>query len=277
MASEQERVDRVLEELEERGARAAAISGNTSIAAYAQAESGAATTVTLEYDGEKETVRHAVGSVDQVDLGQVQTEQWPGGDVHVTAEIMLLDGGSGGANPRGHVDTSPSSVPEPEVSEDDQDAHVPPGGTWAIRDENGIADEYEVEVWPVRCWEPVPDVPAITMLRYIPAPEAHGLEWWSGYVRLAPEDGAGSIDWQAMRNRLAAERITHDGHEVPFSYYDTEGWVGWSAADLPVHMAGIPVYSSADTDLAQMSNQDAGSVTEQYAKAARKVRAEVMG
>ena len=152
-----------------------------------------------------------------------------------------------------------------------------PGGTWAIEDENGIADECEVAHWPVRMWEPAAGVPAVTVLRYVPAPRAQGLEWWSGYVKLAeaPVQPSGGR-WQQALRVLRTALPEYEGVEVPISYYDPQGWVGWTACDLPVQVAGVPVFSSVSTEVAEMDHQEAGDVTAALAEAALRVRHEVL-
>mgnify|MGYP006280596749 CR=1 FL=1 len=261
MASDrQQDLGEVRDELEQRGARNVDVGGTVGLHAYGDEDSPGGS-VQVEYTGDPETVRHAVAEVDRVRVDSVDSQEWPGGDTLVTAEIALLEGGSPGANPRGRVDTSggSSTVPPPAENEATQDPHVAPGGTWAIEDENGIPDEYEVEVWPVRWWEPRPDVPAVSVLRYIPHPVAEGKEWWAGYVRLAPEDGAGSIDWQGMRNQVDATSYRSD--HPPLSYHDGHGWVGWKEQDLD-H---------------RPDNYEAGDLTEALAQAALEARREVLG
>ena len=264
MAEIQRAVNRVKEELEQRGARAVSVQGNVQVGEYQQASDplGVQPTATasVDYDGDPEWVRNAVRSLNQVEVQDVQDETYPGGDTHVSADIVLLGSRSGGSNPRGNVDTSPSSstVPPPVENEATQDPHVAPGGTWVIQDENGIADEYEVEVWPVRVWEARPGVPAATVLRYIPHPAAEGMQWWSGYVRAAPEDGLGSVDWQSLRARIDAG--SHSSDHPCISYYDGAGWVGWKHGEVR----------------GEVDNQVAAEATKALAQAALEARREVV-
>lgn len=277
MASERgERLTEVQEELEQRGAENVDVGGTVSLHSYGEQDSPGGT-VEVEYTGDEDWLRHAVAEVDGVHFSRVDSQQWPGGDTLVEGEIVLPEGGSPPSNPGGHVDTSGSSggptVPPPA----ERDPHVPPGGTWGIPDENGLTDECEVEVWPVRMWQPVPDVPAVSMLRYIPDPRAEGLEWWSGYALLAPQDEVPSAGlYGHMKERLREKRITYQGHTVPISYHDDEGWVGWTADSIPVEVHGVPVYSAVDGEIADLSHQEAGDLTEDLARAVLEVRREVL-
>lgn len=260
MASDQDTVERVVEELEQRGAEQPSVEGDISLAAFAGGSEQRDPSATVEYLGDPETVRHACRELDGVQVLDVSTQPWPGGETEVKAEIVVRDAGSGGSNPGGNVDTSGgnAAVPPPAENSATQDPHVPPGGTWAIQDEAGFTDEYEVEVWPVRMWVPRTKVPAVTMLRYIPHPAAEGMEWWAGYVRLAPEDGLGSVDWQALRNQVDATAYRSD--HPPLTYHDGDGWVGWVEGDVDGHV----------------DHHRAGDVTEALAQAALEARREVL-
>lgn len=280
MASDRsEKLAQVQEELEQRGAENVDAGGTVSLHSYGEQDSPGGS-VQVEYTGDPEWLRHAVAEVDGVVFSSVDSQAWPGGDTLVEGEIVLPEGGSPASNPGGNVDRSGSSggptvEPPPEA---EQDAHVPPGGTWGLPDENGLMDHFEVEVWPVRCWQPVPDVPAVSMLRYIPHPRAEGLEWWGGYALLAPKEVVQSAGkYGHMKERLREKRITYQGHTVPISYTDDEGWVGWSAASIPVEVHGVPAYSSVATDMAELDHHEAGDLTTDLARACLEVRREVLG
>lgn len=285
MADAQETAQRLAAELEQRGARAVDVQGDLAVDAFDSTNDGQGqrlfghdAEIQAEYDGDPEWIRNAVAEVQGVQVQRVDDEQYPGGDTRVMADIVLLDGGSGGSNPGGNVDASPDTTPVPPPAEDEQDPHVPPGGTWALEDEAGVRDECEVAHWPVRCWTPPGGVPSVIVLRYIPAPRARGLEWWAGYVLLDPRDDAWSgVPGTSLRTRLEAQQVQWEGHQVPISYQDDDGWVGWSAHDLPVEVAGIPVLSNVPTEVAAMDNHDAGDVTRALSEAALKVRHEVLG
>ena len=276
MASEQEAVDRVVDELAQRGAEDPTVQGDITLTKYATDRDHPGADATVEYLGDPETVRHACRSLDQVAVLDVTTQPWPGGEMEVQAEIVVQDGGSGGVNPRGNADSSASSTVPPPEDEDQQDPHVPPGGTFPLTDDTGFTDHYEVEVWPVRWWEPRPDVQAVLVLRYVPAPEAEGLEWWAGYCRLVPEghvtDGALHDD---LLERLREQRIHAAGHEVNVDWHGG-GWVGWSEAALPSPVKGVPVFSTVPEAWGELGNQEAGDLTTALAQAVLKARREVL-
>lgn len=270
--------------LEQRGARNVEVGGTVGLQSYGEQDTPGGS-VDVSYTGDQQWLRNACAEVDGVAFSDVDSTEWPGGDVLVDGEIVVVEPGERAATPGGEARNPPpqhpnarcaTDVPPPAESEVTQDPHCARGDTWAIADENGITDECRVIVWVVRNWTPRPDTPALLVLRYIPDAKAGGLEWWSGYVRAAPEDGLGSVDWQALRNRLEVRRVQHQGHEVPISYHDSSGWVGWSATSLPVEVAGIPIMSTVGTEVAQMDNQEAGRITEQYAQAALDARREVL-
>lgn len=280
MADLQEVVQQVADELEQRGAKAVDVQGDIAADVFAVGSDTPVqreATVQVDFDGDPEMLENAVRALDCVACDQHHTEVYPGGDVHVSGDLHVVEAVSPGGNPGGNADASPSPDPVPPPSEDVRDPHVPPGGKWGIPDENGITDQREVEVWPVRVWEPRPQVPAISTLRYIPHPSAGGLEWWGGYARLAPPDQVQSAGlYGHMKQRLREKRITCEGHEVGISYTDDSGWVGWSATDLPVEIAGIPVFSSAALEVAQIDHHEAGDTTERLAQAVLEVRREVL-
>lgn len=267
MASDQQHADRLRGELVSQGAQAVTVSGSAGLG-------GGPTTLSVEFDGDPEMVRYAVGEVDGLRLkGQPQAHEWPGGDTHVEAEITVPEVGSGAFTPGGGADDSPSSVPPPE---DEGDPHCAPGDGWPVEDENGITDEYEVEAWMVRSWQPVGSVDAMTVLRYVPAPEAHGLDWWAGYVRVAPADTDAALV-ETMRARVRDRCPEYEGVPVPTSYHDSHHWLGWSEADLLAEVAGVPVVSSVPEDsFGQVDHQEAASITEGFARAAQRVRGEVL-
>ncbi|AGM11832.1 hypothetical protein M201_gp63 [Haloarcula californiae tailed virus 2] len=270
MASDQDAVDRVVEELEQRGAEQPTVEGDISLAAFAGGKDQRDPSATVEYLGDPETVRHACRSLDGVEVLDVSTQPWPGGETEVQAEIVVRDAGSGGSNPGGNVDTSGSTtVPPPDT--DEQDPHVPPGGTFPLTDDAGFTDQHEVEVWPVRWWEPRPDVQAVLVLRYVPAPAAQGLQWWAGYVQA----GVG-LEFDRLLDRLREKRIHAAGTEVAVDWHGG-GWVGWSEASLPGEVAGVPVFSTVPHDWNGMGNQEAGEITTALAQAVLEARREVLG
>jgi len=276
-STRQQRVDQVVAELEQRGADRPTVQGDISLTKYATEKDHPGADATVVYLGDPETVRNACRSLDQVQVLDVSTQPWPGGEQEVTAEIVVLEGGSGGANPRGNADSSASfAVPPPEDEDmDEQNPHVPPGGTFALKDGIGFTDHYEVAVWPVRWWEPRPEVQAVLVLRYVPAPAAEGLEWWTGYCRLVP---GGQVTpttaHEDLLDRLNEKRIHAAGYDVNIDWHGG-GWVGWSEASLPSTMAGVPVYSSVPEDWGELGNQDAGDLTTALAQAVLTARREV--
>lgn len=293
MADAQEAAQRLAEELEDRGARAVDVQGDLAVDAFDSTNDGQGSRlfghdaeIQACYDGDPEWVRNAAAEVQGVQVQRVDEQPYMDGTTRVSADIVLLEGGSPGVHPGGHADTSPPKHPNSRCGtspvepppEAEQDPHVKPGGTWSIEDENGFADGCEVAFWPVRVWKPPGGVPAVSVLRYVPAPRAHGLEWWGGYVRLAEDPPAPSSGlFQKALRRLRAEGVEWRDVEVPISYYDAQGWVGWTACDLPVEVAGIPVFSSVATEVAEMDHQEAGDVTREYSEAALRVRREVLG
>lgn len=270
MASDrQQNVDRVVDELAQRGAEDPTVQGDITLTKYATDRDHPGADATVEYLGDPETVRHACRSLDQVAVLDVTTQPWPGGEMEVQAEIVVQDGGSGGTNPGGNADSSASSTVPPPEDEDEQNPHVPPGGTFPLTDDTGFTDHYGVEVWPVRWWEPRPDVQAVLVLRYVPAPAAEGLEWWAGYCYA----GAG-LEFDRLLERLREQRIHAAGHEVNMDWHGA-GWVGWSEASLPSTMAGVSVYSSVPEDWGELGNQEAGDLTTALAQAVLTARREV--
>lgn len=280
MASEQHEVKRVVEELEQRGAEDPTIQGDPSLAKYTTERDHPKATHTVEYVGEPETVRHACQALDRVHVLGVTTDAWPGGALAVSAELAItghigvLDGGSGGTNPRGNADDSASDTVPPPEHETERNPHVAPGGTLPVRDDAGFIDHYEVEVWPVRWWEPVPDVPAVLVLRYVP--EADGLEWWTGYCRLSDR---GEAPLERALRRLREKRIHAAGLGVTIDWHGG-GWVGWSETkSTETALDGPAVHSGPvgwNMPMSDMGNQAAGDCTTVLARAVAEVRREVL-
>jgi len=287
---DQHKAMRVVEELEQRGAEDPTIQGNMSVAKYTAERDHPKATHTVEYVGEPEMVRHTCQALDRVHLLGATTDAWPGGALAVTAEIAItghigvLDGGSGGTNPRGNAaDSTSAAVPPPE-NENEQNPHVPPGGLYAVQDEHGFHEQYDVEAWPVRWWEPRPDVPAVLVLRYVPYHRAQGLEWWAGYCRLAGDSDRAD----RVLERVREKRIHPTGREVDVTWHggpvnvDWYGsnWVGWSEATLASEAHGVPVVHSGPKGWMEnregIGNQAAGELTTALAQAVREARREVL-
>lgn len=294
--------DEVREELEQRGASAVQVQGDLDIdrigtTAGPQPMQQAAT-LEVDFDGTSEMLTNAVRSMDTVMVESYTMEDYPGGDVHVSGDLWVVEQVSPGATPGGNTartttqqggggNISPADPPTapvdpPAENEATQDPHVAPGGTWAIEDENGIPDEYPVEVWPVRYWEPVPEVQALTVLRYVPDAAGalewwDGLEWWAGYARLVPEGltGGGTLQDDLLAT-LRAGGLHFQGHTVRISYEDPSGWCGWAATDFPVEVSGVPVYTDSNIEVAQLDHTEAGSLTEGLAQGVREVRRQVL-
>jgi hypothetical protein len=131
MGDAQEQAQRLAGELEQRGARNVDVQGDLAVDAFDSTTSensgtgsrlfGHDAEITAVYDGDPEWVRNAVSALPRLEVQHVQDEQWPGGDTRVTADIVLLDAGSGGGNPGGNTDASPPTegVPPPSDRVDD--------------------------------------------------------------------------------------------------------------------------------------------------------------
>lgn len=278
MNNHQDVVERVVEELHERGAADPTVQGDISLTKYATEKDHPGADATVEYLGDAETVRHACQNMDRVQLLDVSTHPWPGGEQEIQAQITVQDGGSNGVNPGGNVDDSASnSVPPPE-NDDEQNPHVPPGETFPLTDETGFTDHYKVAVWPVRWWEPRPDVESVIVLRYLPHPQADGLEWWAGYCRLGTEH-PGRVLELVREKRIHAptvDCVNWHGGDLTVDWHDG-GWAGWSEASVPDPPTGVPVFTNVPENWGRIENRDAGRLTTALAQAVLEARRRVTG
>jgi hypothetical protein len=268
-SNRQQKIDRVVEELEQRGAEDPTVRADIPLTKYTTEQDHPGATATVEYLGDSTTVRHACRTLNQVQVLDLTTQPWPGGEQEVKVEITVLDNGSGGATPGGNADSSASSPVPPPDDEDDQNPHAPPGSTFCFRDRSGFTDHHEVAVWPVRWWEPRPDVPACLVLRYIPHSRAEGLEWWSGYCSLGTERP------ERVLERLREKPIHAAGHTVNVDWHGSS-WCGWSEASQMSHVGAVPVFSSEPQDWGELGNQEAGDLTSALAQGVLEARREVL-
>lgn len=245
-------------------------------------------TLSIEYDGDSRPIEAVENKPEYPDvvIDHMETQAYMGGDMKTVGTLIVPKGASPGSNPGGNGPQtgSQNGVPgqglpshpfggksfvDPQAQSNpvgEQHApppHCAPGTRIDVADDQGFRATRQVEVWPVRTWAPArgheQEVPAMTVLRYVPAPDDEYVEdtmaWWSGYVRACPNPADGH-DCQHFVENMRAHidtELARTGSQFKRTYGpDSSGWIGWDSLSAGRH---------------SMDNREAADRTERLAEA----------
>lgn len=245
-----------------------------------------ASRIKATFDGTPDMAESVALQIDSLVLEDMDVTQYPGGETAVEAEYQVRKGGSSGSNPGGSASKTGSQAPpnpkipdhpftrcsfvQPEAQDNPVgEQYAPPphaeGGTRidVAGDYEGLPRQAEVEAWPVRRWAGATtnesEVPAIIVLRYVPAPDGcyheDTMSWWAGYVRACPNpaDQHSCKEFVENMHEYITSHMAREGTVVQRTYgADDSGWIGWD---------------SLSRGAFDMDNREAADLTEAMAEA----------